>query len=541
MFMKGYFSLLISFLLAILFASPVEAQLTTNLLISPKAMALGNAVTADPPGIMAIQYNPAGLSNLDGRQFEVDLLNAYIAIDANFIAPPGYNVFGISGLSTDPVTGKQADPVANTHSHTHTLAIYVPGFGIRKLPLPVALVPTGGFSIKPPGSKITFGNAFYIPMAAGFARKQTDPGRYQPLDMAMERVTYLSPTISYQINDHWSVGAGVHLSYQAVGTDMDLRAPNMLLGVAQVLQNAFNCKSGNEPLAPWLELCGGNVGPWDNIGVMRLNMQDTLSPTYSFGVLWKPNPWFRWGAAYLSGDNMNMRGTYELDYTKDWSGFWQSVNSSLLGAIGAAILSLPSGVPREAGNVSMHLTYPQHFQTGISVDITPKITVNADVNWSDWKAWDAFHLKFDRKLEFLSAARILAPNKATPNSLDFPLGFEDTWNVGVGVTLHASSRLDLRAGVERRSSVIPANQRSVMAPFGGANLWGVGMGYQWSKNTHIDMSLAYLHSQEYIPANTSCNVNCTDLTNLIYNPYAGLDIKTSLTAVLAGLSFRTKF
>ena len=46
----------------------VEAQLAQNLTIHPKALALGNAVTADPPGIMAIHYNPAGLTKLDGRQ-----------------------------------------------------------------------------------------------------------------------------------------------------------------------------------------------------------------------------------------------------------------------------------------------------------------------------------------------------------------------------------------------------------------------------------------------------------------------------------------
>jgi hypothetical protein len=36
-------------------------------------------------------------------------------------------------------------------------------------------------------------------------------------------------------------------------------------------------------------------------------------------------------------------------------------------------------------------------------------------------------------------------------------------------------------------------------------------------------------------------VNCDNITNIIYNPYAGLDIKTSLRVVMAGLSFRTKF
>jgi long-subunit fatty acid transport protein len=115
------------------------------------------------------------------------------------------------------------------------------------------------------------------------------------------------------------------------------------------------------------------------------------------------------------------------------------------------------------------------------------------------------------------------------------------WNIGLGAEIHASSRLDLRAGVEIRDSVIPDNQRSIMAPFGGANLYSVGLGYRWSKSTELDVSLSYVQSIEYIPANGSSNANLDSLTNIIYNPYAGLDIKTSLRAVLAGISFRKQF
>ena len=77
-------------LLATLVASSAEAQLTQNLTLHPKALALGNAVTADPPGIMSIHYNPAGLTKLEGRQLEVVLMNIYLDIDADFFAPEDY-------------------------------------------------------------------------------------------------------------------------------------------------------------------------------------------------------------------------------------------------------------------------------------------------------------------------------------------------------------------------------------------------------------------------------------------------------------------
>lgn len=527
-------------LLAASLAGGADAQLTQNLTLHPKALALGNAVTADPPGIMAIHYNPAGLTKLDGRQLEVNLMNIYTDIDADFSAPEGYEIFGIDGLETDPMTGKQRDPVANSHSHTNNVALYVPGFGILRAPPGPAVAPSAGISINPPGSKLTFGNMFYLPMAAGFYRDKDDPGRYMPQATALQRTTYLSPTVGYEINDKWAVGAGIHISHMGLAVDQYMRAPNMLLGVAETLQTAFNCETGDEPLQPWLALCGGNIGPWDDIGVLSLNMQETVSPTYALGVMWEPTDWFSWGASYTSEADMNMKGTFEIQYTEDWSGFWQRLNGSVLGAISSAILSLPSGAPREAGNVSMDLTYPQHFQTGISVDVHPKLTVNVDVGWTDFKQWDSFDLRFDRNLEFLGAARILSTN-ATQNTLSLPMGFTDQWNWGFGLEFHASDRLDLRAGVEIRDSVIPDDQRQILAPFGGANLYGVGMGYRWDRDTEIDLNLSYLHSIETIPANGSCNLNCDNITNIIYNPYAGLDVKTSLRAVLAGLSFRTKF
>src|SRR5690554_2794295 len=75
-----------------------QAQMTQNLTLHPKALALGNAVTADPPGLMAIHYNPAGLTKLDGRQLEVNMLSIYLDIDADFIADEDYEIFDIKGL-----------------------------------------------------------------------------------------------------------------------------------------------------------------------------------------------------------------------------------------------------------------------------------------------------------------------------------------------------------------------------------------------------------------------------------------------------------
>ena len=102
-------------ILAALIASTIscgaEAQLAQNLTIHPKALALGNAVTADPPGILSIHYNPAGLTKLDDRQLEVNLMSVYLDIDADFHAPDGYEIFGIDGLATKRCRGDRQQQV----------------------------------------------------------------------------------------------------------------------------------------------------------------------------------------------------------------------------------------------------------------------------------------------------------------------------------------------------------------------------------------------------------------------------------------------
>jgi long-subunit fatty acid transport protein len=41
--------------------------------------------------------------------------------------------------------------------------------------------------------------------------------------VALERITYLSPSFGYQVNDHLSIGASFGMSYQAIAMKTDLR------------------------------------------------------------------------------------------------------------------------------------------------------------------------------------------------------------------------------------------------------------------------------------------------------------------------------
>ena len=90
--------------------------------------------------------------------------------------------------------------------------------------------PTAGIAYKPPGSKITYATAVYAPLVAGFGAENGNPGNFMGQQVALERITYLSPSFAFKVNDELSLGASVGMSYQAISLKTDLRFPNELIG-----------------------------------------------------------------------------------------------------------------------------------------------------------------------------------------------------------------------------------------------------------------------------------------------------------------------
>ncbi|WP_026146468.1 outer membrane protein transport protein [Zestomonas thermotolerans] len=514
----------------LLFSGAAQAQMAQNLTIgNPKAMALGNAITADSSGIDAVHYNPAALTKLKGRQTTVKFITWMMDIRADFDAPPDY---GSSFL------GLNDDPVKNRSSRTTTAAMYLPGLG-GAVDVPMLFAPLAGISINPPGSKLTFATNVYAPQALGYSRDGDDPGRYQGKEVVLQRITYFSPSLGYQVNDELSVGLSIGFSHQAVALNQDFRAPGILTGFTGVAQDLLCIIEGN-PFEVLLNLCGGDMGPFTDIGNLDIDMQQSLSPTWNFGVLWEPTDWFAWGAVYQSEAKMHLQGKYRMKYSEDWQGFWRGLDSSLIGVIFDSIT--PDGVfAEESGNVSMDLTYPAHFATGIKLKPHPRWQINFDLKWTDYAAWDKFVLEFDRKLDILKIARVFSPDNATETSIILDRDYESVWSWAVGVQYDVNDRLSLRFGFEPRPSAIPGNKADVLAPLGDAKLYGLGLGYRWDKDTIIDIGFNYLTSKQSIPSGVSCNVNCTSIDNMVYNPYADLDIETRVKAYILALTYQTTF
>ena len=536
-------------------ASTSHAQLGQNLSVDMKALSMGNAVTADPPGINSIHFNPAGLSRIDGLQTDLQGIIAHFDIGREWTAPEGYGVFG---YSDDPLVcnDDEANPSSLCTDYKGTVegdveypTLYVPV--LKKMVdlgkgMPIA-APTFGVAYRPPGSKVTYATAMYAPMIAGFGAEDGNPGNYMGQQVALERITYLSPSAAYQVNDELSLGASIGMSYQAVALNTDMRAPNDLVGVLRLIDE--------DVCAPFKEngnfvtdlllfgMCNAeeSLGPFDKLAKLELAVEQTLTPSYNLGLLWEPTDDFGLGLVYQSESKMQLKGKFHITNGQGAQDLTNALNTSVTGQILSAILGFPSYVPpTESGLATIDLNYPQHFQAGIKYKILPDVQVNVDVGWTDWDEWESLDIQFDRSLSVLQVAKLLS-NNITPNSISMPIGFQSSWNWGVGVQYDATDRLQLRLGYEPRTSAIPDDKRNPMVPINNAQLFGMGLTYKFDPDTDIDLTYAHLRSRDQIPANTSSMANETGVGNILYNPYAGLDISTNTKVNLAGIVYRTRW
>lgn len=546
---------LVSAILLTGFSSAAFAQLGTNLSVDLRSLALGNAVTADPPGVNAVHFNPAGLTKIQGLQTEQQIIVADFDIQREFTVPAGYNVFG---YSDDPLVCNDGPEVNSdlctdfkgpVSGDVEYVSIYVPflkkmvdlGKGVPMV------APTMGIAYNPPGSKATYATAVYAPLVAGFGAEDGNPGNFMGQQVALERITYLSPSVGYQVNDQLSIGGGIGMSYQAIAMKTDLRFPNELIGMLRMIDEVvctpFKDNSDIITDILLLGMCNAQEGmnPFGKFGQMQLALEQSLSPSFNLGILWEPTEDFGFGLVYQSAAKMRLKGKYHIDNARAPQELINGLMSSPTGQILAAILGFPNYIPSsESGLVSMDFEYPAHVQAGIKYKIMPDLQINFDVGWSDFKAWDKFKFEFDRQISALKIAKLLSAD-VTDTSLALPLGFQSAWNFGIGMEYSVTDRLKLRAGYEPRGSAIPDNKRNTMVPINNAQLFGLGVGYQFDADTELDLSIGHLRSKDKIPANTSSLANQTGVNNLLLNPYAGLNVKTDTKVTILGLNYRTRW
>lgn len=517
-------------------------QIASNLTLgNPKALALASAVTADPPGIDSVHFNPAGLAKINSKIYQIKVLAADLSSTTRF---GGQADRVKEQLATFPATQKRNaglfdDPIIGETSKTNGPALMLPFVGLKKLP--ALVVPMGGFAINHDYANFTFANAFYSPGGVGYGRNEDDPGRYDGQEVSLVRITYLSPSIGFKVNDQFFIGGSIGVSWQGIGMDLEMRAPTFpLYGLAQSADAILpekNCLNAEQFLVEGL--CGA-IGPFDDLLHLNVQLSNALAPSINLGILWEPTDYLVLGAVYQSSSKSELSGSYEVEYSAKWQTFFGNL-APITRPIGLAV-----GKAAEKGAATFKYTEPQRFSAGTSIRLIPTLKLNIDAKWSDFEAWDSFDVQLDQKLDFLKLATYLQPANAAPDSFKLPRGYRSVWSWAFGVEYEYTDKLALRAGFEPRKSAIPADKTDALLPIYDANLYSVGLAFQLSEHQLLECAGGYLNSKYNIlnrEGKTSSNFNMYEdnVRNVIYNPYMGLSAKIETKAYLFSLAYTNSF
>ncbi|MCF8028873.1 MAG: TonB-dependent receptor [Desulfobacteraceae bacterium] len=534
--------LIILALLVVICREPAYAVFNEQIAVDARAISLANTVTADPPGLMSVHYNPAGLSLLgegkvlgNGLVFPVIERTGRLTEDEDFEGFMG----GTWGPDApyNPEDPKSAhggpDPLAGTEGTNSDNRMYIPFYG----PIDFLVGANLGISSRKEDSKWTFAYANYAPYGGGMAhRDEGDPLRFGCKSLYLQHLIYAAPTAAYKVSRDLSVGVSFGLGQTAFGLELDQRTPNQLVALTRVIGDATKDLEipvvSEQTLPP--PFFGGGMGPYEYNTRLQMDMRDDFVPSFNLGLLWRPENWFSFGVTYQSEAKAELTGEYTWAYSEqfqrmvDWNGRTPMTMQT------AGMLDLPiNGVPYQTGTVTRTQKFPQRVQAGIMVKPFKPLKLLFDVHWADWSVIEEDRFVFDQDIQLFRFAKLMGYTGGN-RALVVERNMKDTWSWSVGLEVQALDWLSLRAGYEKRPTSTRKTLFDALYFLPDMEFYGAGFGIHLPQDVNIDLGFGYLFNKSVkIENNESTNMNSTDFTKVVYNPYAGLDYEQETAIYMA--------
>ncbi|MDM8161370.1 outer membrane protein transport protein [Labilibaculum sp. K2S] len=291
--------------------------------------------------------------------------------------------------------------------------------------------------------KLAIGLGVYTPFGNKVDWGKSWSGKYLIQDIELKAI-YIQPTVSYQLADWISVGAGLNIVYGEFS-----------------LNKAFpirNPADGSYIADGAVELSGSKIKYGYNLGVF-------LQPTGKLNI----------GLSYRSQVDI------DLDY-----------------ADGEADFTIPEALPAQIkgvfpdGGLAATLPLPASFNVGLAYQIDEKWLVSADVNFVQWNKYKSLDFNFEN-----DPASVL-DSKSTRN-------WNNSMTYRIGAQYSANEKLDIRAGFYYDET--PTNKKFYTPETPGANKIGIsaGFSYMLTDKLSVDASLLYIEGEKTTGTDPSGN------------------------------------
>ena len=357
------------------------------------AFASGGATGEDAS---TVWFNPASMTLLKDQNFDIAL--HYIAPTANFSNEGSTNADGSTLSGPNSQGGKDA------------------------------IVPNFYYVGEVMDDTLFLGIGINAPFGLGTTYDDDWVGRYHAVDTELTTIN-INPAIAWQINEHWSIGAGVSLQYVDVTLTSAIDSGALL----------------------------GSANSADGYAKLTADNTDSLSYGWNVGVVYELSKATRFALAYRSGITHDVKGDAD---------FSMPASSAPIVSTGTFTDTTLYGTVELPASASLSF-----FQNIDDFDIL------ADVTWTNWKVFEELRIQYDNPKQ---------PDSVTTEN------YQDQWRFALGGRYHLNDSILFRAGLaydqmavsddEHRTPRIPDNDR----------IW-TSLGFGWQFSSVVGMDLGYSH------------------------------------------------
>ncbi len=303
----------------------------------------------------------------------------------------------------------------------------------------------------------------------------------------------LAPTVAYQLTDELSIGGAFNLNYGRIDLDMPFSQDAGILQGPSIpgLPPAFNFGNSFKLIE---DLFGD--GRDEITGITAVQKAVAWGYGCRFGVLWKPNDEWSFGADWASQTYMNdFVGKVHLDFDAEISNLPDFPFPNLFEAIIRGFVTGLTGNPvlsaiESDGRIRIRdFQFPQRATVGVAYRPNRDWLLAADVKWINWsKTFKTFVADID-KLNSDELPILLGGGSI---HAVLPLKWADQWVFALGTEYRWDDDLTFRFGMNYGRNIIPPSTYLVIFPATTEFHMTGGFSYRLAPNMTLDV--AYEHA-----------------------------------------------
>lgn len=284
---------------------------------------------------------------------------------------------------------------------------------------------------------VTAGMGINVPFGLETEYRRNWVGRYHGIQSKLETIN-INPALAWRPFSWLAVGGGFQAQY------VDGRLTNAVdFGTIGAI--------GGFP--------GAQPGAQDGLAKLRGN---DWSYGANAGIMVEPRPGTRIGVAWRSEIQHRIKG--RVNFRDDEAGiaqFFRSQGSQLFAN----------------SNASLDLDTPQSVSFGVRQAITPSLDAMAEVQWTDWSAFDQLTVEFDNPAQ---------PDNVTEEE------WHDSWFLALGSTYRLDPAWTLRGGIAFDQGPVRTKYRTPRIPDANRYWLSLGAGYEPNDWLGFNLGLSYI-------------------------------------------------